>query len=151
MFDLCGYSTRNKFEYPPRSELLSTPPGFYSNRHISKLEWSVNDLQTIDCLRITFSDGRQSFSSPLFTHSSNKSPRIQSCVSIPYSESLKNVSVTADSSQVHQVALRSEFLEYPAFILKEPENDKLCTEFELTKGQQIVGVYGCFDTRNRRK
>ena len=149
VFDLCGYSTRNKFEYPPRSELLSTPPLSYSTRHISKIEWSINDLQTISTLRVSFSDGRHSYTSPLFCHPTNKSPRIQSCVSIPYDESLKNLSVTADPTQVYQVALRSEFLEYPAFLHKTGE-EKVVTEFELTRGQQIIGVYGCWDTKNRR-
>lgn len=48
--------------------------------------------------------------------------------------------------------MRSEYLEYPAFILdkKAAIEDKLTTEFELCKGQSIIGVYGCTDVRNKR-
>jgi len=149
VFDLCGYSTSQKFEYPPRSELLSTPASFYSNRRLTKVEWSLNQYRYIVCMRVTFSDGARDYVSPIFVPGAKNTttPRIQSCVTLPFEESLKTVAVTADSTQVSTVAFRSEYLEYPAFNLTVDEN-KLTTEFELKQGQQIVGVYGCADTRN---
>ena len=43
VFDLCGYSTTNKFEFPPRRELLEYPAIRFSNRKLTKIEWSLND------------------------------------------------------------------------------------------------------------
>ena len=76
-----------------------------------------------------------------------RKPRVQSCVTIPFDETLKTVGVVADHRQVYSVAFRSEFLEYPAFL--QNVQQAVVTEFELKPGQQIIGVYGSFDTKSK--
>lgn len=116
VFQLVGYSTGLKFEYPPRSELLSTPASHYSRRRLSKVEWSINDQQVVECLRATFTDGEKYFTSPLFTHPVKSNARVNSCVTIPFIETIRSVNITADAQQVYQVSFRSDLLEYPAFL-----------------------------------
>ena len=67
VLDLCGYQSSLMFEYPSRKELLESPPSYFAERQLTKIEWSLDSMKHITALRVTFTNKNGNiFTSPIF-------------------------------------------------------------------------------------